>query len=217
MSAYAMALARYEKAIDRLSLLMDLKDIGDEAGAFGSDLDALVTRAYRGRMNVAAFAAQMDALLAQYIRASYIEGLAEGGIDESEIDRADEQVIRDTTAAQREYVDGFAQAVMNAKQESDLRAQIDNRIVMWGKSIRAAAVAGVNSAAANEVVIFSGQMGKEDCPTCHGLMGARHRRSWFVERNLVPGIPGNLSFECGSWNCEHFLAPVGAPLRGRAS
>lgn len=209
-----MALARYERAIDRLSLLMGLKDLGDEAGAFASELDALVLSAYRKRMSVSAFAAQMDALLAQYIRASYLEGLAEGGVTEDEMDKADEQAIRDMIAAQREYVDGFAQAVMDAKQESDLRAQIDNRIVMWGKSIRAAAVAGVNSAAANEIVIFSGQMGKESCPECTSLMGARHRRSWFAERELVPGIPGNLNFSCGGWNCEHFLAPVGAPLKG---
>lgn len=213
MSLYTHTLTRLTESHTRLEALL-IKELGDEAGAFAGELDALVLATYRKRMSVAAFAAQMDALLAQYIRASYLEGLAEGGIDESEIDKADEQAIRDMTSAQKDYVDGFAAAVMDAKQESDLRAQIDNRIVMWGKSIRAAAVAGVNSAKANEIVIFGGPSGKESCPECTSLMGERHRRSWFAERGLVPGIPGNLNFTCGGWACEHSLAPVGAPLKG---
>ena len=209
MSLRDYAVARHARALDRVEALLD-KAIGDEAGAFGSALEDLVTRAYRGRISVAAFAAQMDALVTEAIRASYLEGLAEGGIDDAEMDGEDRKFIRDLAAAQRPYVDGFAAAVLAAKSEAELRGQIDDRILMWGKSIRAAAVAGVNSAKANEVVIFSGQMGKEDCATCHGLMGARHRRSWFADRGLVPGVPGNDNFECGGWQCEHFLAPVGA-------
>lgn len=208
----AAALERYEQALSQLEALLT-KELGDEAGAFGSDLDTLVTRAYRSRISVARFADAMEALLDHYIRAAYLEGLAEGGIEEDEIDAADEKVIREMIRAQRPHVDGFAQAVMEAKGEDELRPQIDDRIVMWGKSVRAASVAGVNSAKANEVVIFSGEMGEEDCETCHNLMGARHRRSWFVERNLVPGIPGNESFDCKGFQCSHFLAPVGAPLR----
>lgn len=213
MSLLSHVIERHNIALSRLEVLLT-KALGEEAGAFAAELEALVLRAYRGRMAVAAFASQMDDLLATSIRASYLEGLAEGGVDESEMDKADEQAIRDMTAAQKEYVDGFAQAVMEAKSEADLRPQIDNRVIMWSKSIRAAAMAGVNSAKANEVVIFSGQNGKENCDTCQSLMGARHRRSWFADRGLVPGVPGNLNYDCGGWNCEHFLAPIGAPLKG---
>lgn len=215
----AYALARHADALGRLDeLLVEAKALGDEGNAFGAELDDLVRRAYRGRMSVARFADLMDELLATYIRAAYLEGLAAGGIDEDEIDAADKRVISQMIAGQRPYVDGFAEAVMDAKSEAELRGQIDNRILMWTRSVRAAGGAGVNSAAANQIVIFSGQMGEEDCPECLELMGARHRRSWFADHGKVPGVPGNCldgdqGFSCCGYNCQHFLAPVGAPLQ----
>lgn len=206
------AFANLDRALGNLEAV--LKDaVTDEAGAFGAELDALVMRAYRGRMSVAVFTQQMDALLGEYIRAAYMAGLEQGGVEADEADAADRRAIRELHAAQYSYVDGFAEAVMAARSEDELRPRIDERVIMWSKSVRAAGNAGLNSAAANQVVIFSGKNGEENCATCAGLMGARHRRSWFVERGLVPGIPGNDNYDCKGFNCEHFLAAVGAPVR----
>lgn len=60
-------------------------------------------------------------------------------------------------------------------------------------------------AAKNKMLTFGGNDGAESCKTCRALKGKRHKASWWVKRGLVPGQPGNRAFECGGWNCEHYL------------
>jgi hypothetical protein len=40
--------------------------------------------------------------------------------------------------------------------------------------------------------------------TCQKLNGQRHRASWYIERNYIPGKPG-ASMDCGGFRCRCFL------------
>ena len=53
------------------------------------------------------------------------------------------------------------------------------------------------------MLTMGGQDGVKTCPTCARLKDQRHRASWWISRDYVPG-PAN-SFECGGWQCNHFL------------
>ena len=65
------------------------------------------------------------------------------------------------------------------------------------------------------VLEFTGQDGRESCETCQKLKGQRHRRSEWLSRGLDPKNSNNRkNFECGLWQCMHYLAPVNAPTRG---
>jgi hypothetical protein len=61
--------------------------------------------------------------------------------------------------------------------------------------------------ARNRMLTFGGVDGHSPgfpCKTCKRLKGQRHRASWWVRRGLIP-YPGNENFECGAWQCKHFL------------
>lgn len=61
--------------------------------------------------------------------------------------------------------------------------------------------------AKNKMLTFGGQDGHSPgfpCRTCKKLKGQRHRASWWIRRGLIP-YPGNDNFECGAWQCRHFL------------
>lgn len=56
--------------------------------------------------------------------------------------------------------------------------------------------------AGNKMLTFVGSDGKESCKDCQRMKGQRHRASWWVKNDL---IPGSSKYECGGWNCEHIL------------
>lgn len=57
-------------------------------------------------------------------------------------------------------------------------------------------------AAGNKMLTFVGVDGKENCKDCKRLYGQKHRASWWVEHDA---IPGSRSFECKGYNCLHVL------------
>jgi hypothetical protein len=57
----------------------------------------------------------------------------------------------------------------------------------------------------NKMLTMGGNDGKESCATCQKYKGQRHKASWWVQHNLIPGQPGNTNYVCGGWVCEHYL------------
>lgn len=61
--------------------------------------------------------------------------------------------------------------------------------------------------AGNLMLTFGGEDGHTKgfpCRTCAKAKGQRHRASWWIKRGLIP-YPGNSNFDCGAWQCKHFL------------
>jgi hypothetical protein len=55
------------------------------------------------------------------------------------------------------------------------------------------------------MLLFTGTDGEESCKTCQKWKGKWHKASFWINRGLVPGQPGNGAFECKGYNCNHFL------------
>jgi hypothetical protein len=57
---------------------------------------------------------------------------------------------------------------------------------------------------------FDGEDGSSDsvCQkiggTCVQLKGETHPASWWIEKELLP-VRGNDNYDCGCWNCKHYL------------
>lgn len=181
----------------------------DESDAFHDALTDLVETALRGSGSSAQVADKLFALISEYLTRAYTDGLKSGGVSEptSEDDKALTALIKN----QASYVDGFAEFIVEARDNDEGLANLLSRMDLWRNTVAAAYDAGENSAKADEMVEFTGDDGEESCRTCSALKGTRHRRSWFVSRGLVPGQPGNKKFECGGWRCQHYLNPVGQP------
>ena len=56
--------------------------------------------------------------------------------------------------------------------------------------------------AKNKMLTFVGDDGKESCKDCKRMKGQRHRAKWWIEKGM---IPGSSAYECGGWQCAHYL------------
>lgn len=55
----------------------------------------------------------------------------------------------------------------------------------------------------SKMLTLVGKDGLQSCPECQKYKGQRHRASWWVGHNLVPGKGS--AYSCGGWNCFHVL------------
>lgn len=183
------------------------KSIASVVRKFHADLRNLVTLGFISNDSILS---DVRRVVKDGIGDAYIEGLAEGGITADEMSDDDAMMIIELTEQQAPYITDFVRAVRDAKGDKAAQRDIlDNRIALWTTAIEAAGTAGLNSAKANEMVIFDGDDGEESCKTCQRLKGQRHRRNWFESKGLVPRDPRfRNNFECHGYNCRHFLRPV---------
>lgn len=82
--------------------------------------------------------------------------------------------------------------------------QAEQRAEGYAKTLDGVYNEGRMRGAGNKMLTFGGNDGQESCKTCQKLKGKRHRASWWVKHGLTI-FRGNPNYECGCWNCEHFL------------
>lgn len=58
-------------------------------------------------------------------------------------------------------------------------------------------------AAKAKMLTLVGEDGVNSCAECQKYKGKRHRASWWIARNLVPGKGS--AYTCGGWRCMHVL------------
>lgn len=201
--------AIWQIARDGMLLLKHLDTVTDKSIAsvsrkFHSDLRNL---AVLGFISDSSILGDVRRTVKDAVADAYIEGLVAGGINAEEMSNDDALQIIELSATQLEYVTDFVRAIRDARDDKAAQRNIlGTRIDLWTTAIEMAGTAGLNSAKHNEMVIFSGEDGKENCPTCRKLKGQKHRRRWFEEKGLVPRDPRfRDNFECGGYNCQHVL------------
>lgn len=60
-------------------------------------------------------------------------------------------------------------------------------------------------ASRNLMLEMVGDDGAESCKDCQRYKGQRHRAKWWIEKGLIPGVPGNSNYECRGFQCQHYL------------
>jgi hypothetical protein len=59
------------------------------------------------------------------------------------------------------------------------------------------------AAGGNIMLTLEGTDGAVSCAECQKYKGKRHKASWWIANNLVPGVGS--AYTCGGWNCYHVL------------
>lgn len=132
-----------------------------------------------------------------------------GGVDRAE--GADLEWINAKADAERGYVDLLFQKLKElkslAKEEglSVLEGEANRRADGYARTLDAVYSEGKARGAGNKMLTFGGEDGEESCNTCQRLKGQRHRASWWIKRGLIPGQPGNSNYDCGGYQCQHYL------------
>lgn len=139
-----------------------------------------------------------------YIRGGFIEGLAAGGV-EDEPDDDDNAKIRELVSAANSYVDSFVSTLYD---DGISDAQAAQKAGMWfKKAILPAYYEGFSSAKANALLLFTGKDGADSCAQCTTWKGKKRRLKWWTANKLRPQVDTE-SFDCGGWECNHYLEEV---------
>lgn len=181
---------------------------------FENAFEDAIGSAMAGKINRAKWAARVRNLIKTNINKAYRDGLADGGVL-GEPEDSEQEEINSAIKTQSQYVTDLGARLF--KEDKVTPAMADQKATMWwNKSVMPSYYAGFESAAANQMMEFVGDDGKENCRTCRRLKGQRHRLDSWNKKGLNPKGKGNEgNFECGLWFCEHFLQQTTAKAFGR--
>lgn len=146
-----------------------------------------------------------------YARDVYVEGMAEGKMDASEFDDADQAEVDKWLAIQAGALDGLVAAVRDANkatgaERTGAQSGVFNRIGYWVDSL--SQLGGLGRARALDGEMVEWELGDTEthCDSC--LKASRepaHRMKWWREKEI---LPGSHELECGGWNCDCKLRSV---------
>lgn len=182
-----------------------LKAAGEYDG-IRSEMYTEVLEAVEGYLSGTGYATTYRNAMATAISRAYVE-TADAAYEEGggtlPLDDETAAWARSQLDAQLSFVDGLFETLKELRKEGvDAGAEADARAEGYASSLDQLYSEAKARGAKNKMLTFVGDDGKESCKDCKRMKGQRHRASWWIEHDMVPG---SSSYECGGWRCEHFL------------
>lgn len=174
---------------------------------FIQELETIMQDGIDRTITKAGCAARIRGAIQRYGKPGYIDGLIAGCLSADDFDEDDARIVADIAVHDTQYVTDLVNEIYS---DAGKNINVQDRASKWMGTIDEFYYAGIASADKNGMYSFEGDDGKENCSTCSGLKGQKHRMSWWVSKELRPGIDHD-NFECGSWSghCNHYLERVG--------
>jgi 2'-5' RNA ligase len=141
----------------------------------------------------------------------FTEGLIDGGRLDGKLTKQERKQLNKLVTAATPFIrklgDNLSAGVLTKQQK-------EQRVTSWGQTFMQFYQDGLTSANKDQLLLFTGKDGTENCRTCKVLKGQVHTAGEWKERELRPGIDHH-NFECGTWdNCHHILTPVDGKAKG---
>lgn len=183
---------------------------------------AEIRRMYRGEIwaaiedyftqehvRITRFKNQMRKAMANAFAEAIEIGFADGGGGDwgKDAEPDDRKWARARTNAEMGFIESLFYELRDLKSEGPEAwiGEADKRADGYCKTLDSVYSEAKLRGAKNMMLTFDGHDGVESCSTCTKLKGQRHKASWWIKRGLIPGRPGNHAFECGGWQCQHYL------------
>lgn len=171
---------------------------------------------YADRATRSTYADKLKRLVVNYFSYAFEAGWEDGGGDAGDIPAKDLSWLLDKKNAEYGHIDLLMYSLKEVRAEIKKGEEfipagewpdiIDQRTSGYLRTLDGIYSEGkVRGAKSDISLTFVGPDGQENCNTCARWKGKRHRRSFWLKRGLVPGIPGNPNFECRGYNCQHYL------------
>jgi hypothetical protein len=129
---------------------------------------------------------------------AFYAGYADAGGEETEDD--DEAWVTGQINAQLGFMDNAFSALKELRAGEFTEADVEAKAELWGQTLDAIFGEGKLRGAKNKMLEW--RYGDTDhCDTCQDLQGQRHKASWYLARNYIPGKPG-AAMDCGGYRCQ---------------
>ena len=200
------------------------KSVDDVISGYSADLNSMVLDVLDGSASKGDGAKAHKSFIKRDARDAYLEGMADGGIEdpEAEITAEEEAAVKAWIGEQLGYVGDFWQAVADAAKlrpafgpgtaREDLLAtynaavrDISARQILWESALRELAGMGKAAALANMMVTWRLGATEQHCKTCAKLDGKRARLKWFTDNGYIPQQNDSETLDCGGWRCQCVL------------
>jgi hypothetical protein len=136
---------------------------------------------------------------------AFEQGLKDGGYAGKYAQGEDLEWINARVEGEWGFVDDLFQQLRDLKREEGVPLdEPERRAENYARTLDGIYSMGKVRGAQNRMLTFRGLDGQENCPTCARLKGQRHRAAWWKNKGLVL-YRGNANYECGCWQCQHFL------------
>jgi len=198
---------------------------------FESEFEDSLQQARDGQLTRGQWAFRVRALIREFGRQAYRDGLEDGGVDPDELSDDDTQRITELIREQSQYVTNLGEQVFRsgwdepvsdddiiafASMRAITDAQAQEKPAMWfNRSIKPFYEAGKLSADANGLYEWALGPTEESCRTCLKANGQRHRLKAWHRSGILPQSNGTRELECKGFNCKCNLVRVSGRARGR--
>lgn len=201
--------ARREARKARIAVEVSSKALQATRLDFESDFEDLLAAARADETTRRRFGIVLRALIARYGREALIDGKAEAGVLERELNEDEQKQFAAQLARQARYVSDFSQTLFHAGISDAEAAQ---KPAMWfNKTIYPFYLDGLESGNRNGMYEWVLGRTEKHCTTCLSLNGQRHRMSWYIRRGL---LPKSEKLECKGFNCDCALVRTTERARG---
>jgi 2'-5' RNA ligase len=198
-------------AFDELRAKYAVKAIEDTRSAFIDEIRVAIEDGVNKSASYEQTAGRIRGAIQRYGKFAYQDGLAEVGVDPSELDESDLLKIQDISVHDTQYVSNLVDQIYS---DEGLKGTPDDRAAKWQGTIDEFYFAGIESGDQNAMFRFDGIITKTSCSTCRRLMGQVHRMKDWIRKQFIPHVDHD-SFECGSFdNCSHQLVQVAGKSEG---
>lgn len=185
--------------------LTSIKALSSVRSKFLNAAARLFQAAVSERFTRSRFKADFRVTLFRYARLAMLEGYAEGGIENHELDESDERWLIGFNDEQAQFIDKVAGELYadDVLTDAEVRGKPD---MWWNLSVVGAYNEGVMRASKDGVGVFYRGATSDSCPDCKALhLQARRFSVW--RKLLGPTLVPSKATECGGFNCGCEVAP----------
>lgn len=152
---------------------------------FEREFDNLMEAARADETTRRQASSKLRSLISTYVDIAFQDGLIDGGVDELAVTDEDKQALAKVKSDQSAFITSFLDELFKGDGITDNQA-VYKATQWWGLSIYPAYLAGLESAAADNM--FTWKLGKTEkhCESCLALDGQRHRFSAFKAAGWLP-------------------------------
>lgn len=178
----------------------DTPDFARNRREYVLNIGAAIESYLTGDRSVTSFKNEMKREIVERFPDAFYRGYAEEGAEETEAE--DERWLTDRMNQELDFVDGLFESLRDLRGEVDAVDEAHRHSEGYGASLDGVYTEGRLRGAKARTLVFEGDDGEENCDTCRGLKGKRHKIRWILDNDAIPR-PGNGFFICQGYQCRH--------------